>query len=101
MNWDNVFKGCLGFFFTAVILSFIWGDSTKQSNNAASWDQHAVEYVVKQRLQNILKDPSSLEIISCREVRPSRSGKQPYGADVTYRAKNSFGGYVVETIYIE
>lgn len=100
MNWNNVFKTCLGLFFTVVILHFIWGgdNSTTKSN---SWDQHAVEYVVKQRLQNILKDPSSLEIISCREVRPSRSGKQPYGADVTYRAKNSFGGYVVETIYIE
>ena len=61
-------------------------------------DPVAVKYVGKERLKAILKDPDSLEIISERVV-PLGNGKVGY--ECKYRAKNSFGGYTVETYYTE
>lgn len=75
-------------------------NSTGGSSTTTSYDRVAVEYVVKNRLRAKLKDPDSLEIISVEKVSPGRYGGE-YGVDVTYRAKNSFGGYVVQTEYME
>lgn len=70
------------------------------NNNSTGYDKVAVEYVVKDRLRAKLKDPDSLEIISIEKVSPGRYGGE-YGVNVTYRAKNGFGGYVVEMEYME
>jgi hypothetical protein len=52
------------------------------------------------RLVKSLKDPGSLEIITERVVRPGKRGSS-VGYEATFRAKNSFGGYSVETFYTE
>ena len=74
------------------------------NNNSTEYDvlgnRVAVEYVVKDRLRAKLKDPDSLEIISVEKVSPGRYGGE-YGVDVTYRAKNSLGAFVVESEYME
>jgi hypothetical protein len=50
-------------------------------------------YQVKQYLKKNLKDPDSLEYIEWSPVQKSRDG---YIVRCKYRAKNSFGGYVIE-----
>lgn len=50
-------------------------------------------YQVEEWLKANLKDPGSLEIIEWRKV--ARDGSS-YVVSVKYRAKNSFGGYVVD-----
>jgi hypothetical protein len=59
------------------------------------WDEIAVKYVVRQRLEPVLKDPSSLEIISVEKIDGLNGN--PWSVQATYRAKNGFGGYSVET----
>ena len=81
------------------LLGSIFGSCGDKSDNGKP-DDFSLKYVGRQRLESQLKDPGSLEIISERLVRPGK-----YGADVgyecKYRAKNSFGGYVVDTFYTE
>lgn len=52
----------------------------------------AIKYVGRERLKESLKDPGSLEIIS-EEVTPEN------GYKATFRAKNSFGGYTVDSVH--
>ena len=86
----------------------VWGVTAKQrrskSTNAAmreadrpvvsnsGWDGsvHQVERYLKRNL----KDPSSLNVIEWGNVVPGADGG--FVVRVKYRAKNSFGGYVVE-----
>ena len=52
---------------------------------------------VKAFLESRLKDPSSLEIISIHQPQSmTEKGIDGWGVYVRYRARNSFGGYVVE-----
>lgn len=60
----------------------------------------AVRFVGRQRLEARLKDPSSLEIINEEVIKPGRYGSE-VGYRAKYRAKNSFGGYVVDEFYTE
>ena len=60
------------------------------------WDGSV--YEVKTFLENHLKDPDSVEYIDW--YKPSlkeHNGDEYWGVKVKYRAKNSFGGYVVNT----
>lgn len=63
-------------------------------------DDTAVKTVARQRLEDSLKDPGSLEIISEKVIRPGRYGSK-VGYEATYRAKNSLGGYVIDDFYTE
>lgn len=54
-------------------------------------DDFTIKYVARQRLRESLRDPDSLEIIS-EEVTPER------GYRATFRAKNGFGGYVIDSV---
>ena len=63
-----------------------------------SSDDFTIKYVGRERLKSSLKDPGSLEIIS-EEVVDLPNGGHGYRA--TFRAKNSFGGYVTQEFYTE
>lgn len=54
----------------------------------------------RERLKNTLRDPSSLDIIAERLIKPGRYGSR-VGYYAKYRAKNGFGGYTVEEYYTE
>lgn len=60
----------------------------------------AIKMVGKQRLKNDLRDPSSLEIIEERVIRPGRNGSK-VGYYAKFRAKNGFGGYEFGEYYTE
>ena len=66
------------------------GDGWVVSNNG--WDGSVFQ--VEKYLKTTLKDPESLQIIQWGKV--TKDG-QSYSVSVEYRAKNSFGGFVVET----
>jgi len=57
----------------------------------SSWDGSVIP--VKRYLKNNLKDPSSIEFISWGTTLRNAEGN--YVISVKYRAKNSFGGYVI------
>ena len=61
--------------------------------SVSGWD--GVCYCVKDYLKENLKDPKSLKIINCSVVQ-CKDGE--YYQRVKYRAKNSFGGYVIENM---
>lgn len=46
--------------------------------------------------QNVLKDPDSFELIEYSSVYDEQ--KQKYSVILKYRAKNSFGGFVIEKV---
>lgn len=92
------------FSYTVVIVLVIWiassdscsGGSSSSSSSGkivenSSWDGSV--HQVKDWLRNNLKDPGSLEFIEWGTVIETTSG---YSVRVKYRAKNSFGGYVIE-----
>ncbi|XXJ19983.1 hypothetical protein ACR42D_10640 [Desulfovibrio caledoniensis] len=58
---------------------------------ASAWDGHY--YEVERYLKSRLKDPGSLEWNGCTEVYTNNLG---WLVGCQYRAKNSFGGYVIE-----
>lgn len=57
----------------------------------SSWDGSVSQ--VKSYLQGVLKDPDSFQAIEWSKVVKSDKG---YAVRCKYRAKNSFGGYVIE-----
>ncbi len=63
--------------------------SFKVSNS--SWDGSVLP--VKEYLKKLLKDPKSIEYIEWFAVQETQDGN--YKVRVKYRAKNSFGGYVL------
>lgn len=74
---------------TEELLSKPSGANTKVENSA--WDGSVSQ--VKKYLRNTLKDPSSYKSIDWGNVVKTKNG---YMVRHKYRAKNSFGGYVVE-----
>lgn len=98
--------GCLSivviFFVFYLIGSFSSSDSSKSNGSNASgsrevvvnnaWDGSVSQ--VKSWLNANLKDPNSLEFIEWSPVSKTKEGG--FMVRVKYRAKNSFGGYVVE-----
>ena len=60
------------------------------SNSGWDGSVHQVERYLKRNL----KDPSSLNVIEWGNVVPGADGG--FMVRVKYRAKNSFGGYVIE-----
>ena len=58
----------------------------------SGWDGSVLQ--VKRFLKGNVKDPSSLEFIEWSPVRKTTDGR--FLVRVRYRARNSFGGYVVE-----
>lgn len=98
-NSNNAKKGCL----IAILIIFIFaclgqcigsGDKNKVVNSA--WDSSV--WQVKNYLKNnYLKDPSSYEAIEWSAVQEIQgSPNYKYCIRHKYRAKNSFGGYVIE-----
>ncbi|WP_141560914.1 MULTISPECIES: hypothetical protein [unclassified Butyricimonas] len=73
-------------FFVGVISSFF------SSGEIEEWE--VKDYVVYYLKDNLLKDPKSYESVTWSSVSEYDSG---FKVTHTYRAKNSFGGYVVET----
>lgn len=78
------------------------GGSRKPIVQNSGWDNSV--YQAKAFLKANLKDPDSYESIEwgiVREVLPGLDGKKLYGATYytwnKYRAKNSYGAYVVQT----
>lgn len=64
----------------------------------ASSSRDGAVYVVKRYLEQKVKDPKSLEFIEWSPVALLKlPDGEAWGVRVKYRAKNSFGGYVVET----
>ncbi|MBV9991314.1 MAG: zinc ribbon domain-containing protein [Alphaproteobacteria bacterium] len=57
----------------------------------SEWDGSVFQ--VKEWLNENLKDPDSLEFINWSPVQKTKTG---YMVRAKYRAKNSFGGYVIE-----
>lgn len=66
-------------------------DSSKETVENSSWDGSVAQ--VKEWMQANLKDPDSVQYIEWSTVQKSYDG---YRVRVKYRAKNSFGGYMVE-----
>ena len=96
-------KGCLigvlVLFILVVIGALIPNEDKKSSSSSSTpsivknlpWDNSVIP--VKNYIKNNLKDPSSLEFIRWGNVIKTANGT--YVVNVKYRAKNSFGGYVV------
>lgn len=76
----------------ALVVLLLGGD--KESSSPSELD---LRLEGRRRLEGSLRDPDSLEIISERIVR--KNGKPVY--ESTFRAKNGFGGYNVETFTTE
>lgn len=70
------------------------------SKASGSDDEFAMKYVCRKRLEERLRDPSSLKIIEERVIHPGRNGGK-MGYYAKYRAKNGFGGYAIEEFYTE
>lgn len=92
-NIKNWIFGALGLL---VIYFFATDTTSKLKVKNSPWDSsvHQVESYIK----NHLKDPDSFEAISWTNVydlKHSDNGYR-YKVRVRYRAKNSFGGYVIE-----
>ncbi len=68
-------------------------------STSAPTDDFTIKYTGRKCLESRLRDPDSLHIISERVVRPG-SNNCRFGYHAKYRAKNGFGGYVVETFYV-
>ncbi len=89
--------GCLGIIGLFVLLAIIGAISGGGGGGARSpvvqsaWDGSVSQ--VKQWLMDNAKDPDSLQFIEWSPVETLPSG---FAVRVKYRAKNSFGGYVVE-----
>lgn len=97
------FKGCLGLIAITVIgipiLLTFCSDGRSSSDSGgdsqltnSSWDSSVG--VVEKYLSKTLKDPDSYEGIEWSEVQKLEGGK--FRVRHKYRAKNSFGGYVIE-----
>lgn len=82
-----------------IIISLI-AYTKKDDGNKRSYTDQDVMIVARDRLREQLRDPDSLQIISEKVIRPGRNGGV-VGYEATYRAKNGFGGYAVETFYTE
>lgn len=67
------------------------GSTTSEIVSNSAWDGSV--YQVKNYLRNILKDPDSFEAIEWSPVQNTDTG---YMVRCKYRAKNSYGGYVIE-----
>jgi hypothetical protein len=63
-------------------------------------DDLDIKLAGRARLKQSLNDPSSLEIIDEQLVKPGRQGAS-VGYQAKFRAKNGFGGYVVDSYYTE
>jgi len=61
------------------------------------WDGSV--WQVERYLKKRLKDPESFEAVEWSQVAKTSSGA--YKVRCVYRAKNSFGGYVVEQILVD
>ncbi len=83
--------GCL-FVFCWILSALNGGRSSSVMAQNSSWDNSVPN--VKLYLKETRLDPSSLEIIETSSVRKNSDGSS--SVDCTYRAKNVFGGYVVE-----
>lgn len=83
------------FFFLASICFFVFFSVFYDQDRPAVYNSPADASVrqVRDYLRQNLKDPSSIEYIEWSRVMPTDNG---YLVSVKYRAKNSFGGYVVE-----
>lgn len=92
--------GCL----VIIVIFVIWiasSGSCSEGSSSSSYSSKTVENSswdgsvsqVKDWLRENLKDPGSLEFIEWGTVVETSSG---YFVRVKYRAKNSFGGYVIE-----
>ena len=83
-------------FFFSIILNHSNTSSNNMSSHEivknSSWDSSV--WQVKSWLKKAVKDPSSLEFIEWSSVFDENDGG--FSVIVSYRAKNSFGGYVVE-----
>ncbi|MFZ5804893.1 MAG: hypothetical protein ACOY7U_08580 [Acidobacteriota bacterium] len=98
--------GCLSIiaisFVLGVIDSFFSSDSPSSSKSTTSSPSEVVKnsawdgsvWQVESWLKANLKDPDSLEFIEWSPVQKTRDGG--FMVRAKYRAKNSFGGYVVE-----
>jgi len=75
-----------------------WSEHQRQEE--ARDHEIALKLVGRERLRKQLRDPDSLEIIEERLIRPGLSGGE-VGYFAKYRAKNGFGGYVVDEFYTE
>lgn len=86
----------IGMFILVLIISLFNTESTTSINNSepvnSSWNGSV--YQVEGYLKNSLKDPDSYEGIEWSKVANNRDGT--YKVRHKYRAKNSFGGYVIE-----
>lgn len=59
-----------------------------------------VKILGRNKLEERLKDPDSLQIIEEKVIRPGKHGGE-VGYYCKFRAKNSFGGYNTDEFYIE
>jgi hypothetical protein len=83
-----------------IFMLFVFFYMVKREDKTSKIDDLSVKITARERLKSSLKDPGSLEIISERIVRPGKNGGE-LGYEAVYRAKNSFGGYVINDFYTE
>ena len=82
--------------FLVIILCVVNDASENSSIFTGGLDQTSAEMYVRRFMkQDYLKDPDSYESISWSDLM--KAGDGTYYITHSYRAKNSFGGYVIET----
>lgn len=84
--------------FVVVLFGIGWLRSLFGENEPV--DSTTILILGRQEIRETLKDPDSLQIIKEKTLSPGKNGAT-WGYEATYRAKNSFGGYVQENFYHE
>ena len=103
-DFRDAFKGCAMLLFGLLILGFACGvcndDKIVKRENVSNSELDASVWQVESYLKsNYLKDPDSYEAIEWSAVvidSTKKEGNYKYFVRHKYRARNSFGGYVIE-----
>lgn len=97
----KVVFGILGFFLLILIGIGSATEPPKSSYKPLVNSWNGVPFAVSEFLKENLRDPNSLEYVKSYQVYEMdnlpESENKKYYQKTTYRAKNGFGGYVVET----
>jgi hypothetical protein len=100
-------KGCLfgclglvGLFVLFAIASSLSPTDTTKKQSTDTWDEVSAQFSCERRIKELLRDPDSYQFISA-EVYDLSSDSQYGKAQVSFRAKNGFGGYTPGTATCE
>lgn len=93
--WGKLFIFVAALLIVGIGCLFVIGPKNKDYNKPRFNAYNSTSLVCVEWLKNNAKDKSSLEIISCSV--PEKITEANWEQIIKYRAKNSFGGHVIES----